>query len=200
MKKIIASVFIMLLILTLTSCTNSGNEYNKKAESDTITSSEDEKLILPANIFKDVTMIKTRLDVSCNSNGISIELEQTKLNKNDKGNYVIEYNLKRDNKINKNKAIWLEYSESGKIQSISVTFVNSTDDIYQLIKIIQYLLQVKELNISVDEANKVYAIFNNPNMKSTWTEKINARIYRWMDTRNAENAGDMQIFSIEYVY
>ena len=179
------------MLVILCGCSN-----NRILEESNEIKEEYEKM-LPANISIDLIEITNKLDIKCNSNGIPIELEQRDVSI-ENNNYVIYYNLVSDGEINENKNISFEYNKDGKIQSIQFIYKDCTDDIYQLLHMIEYMLQINELNIPVDEANEIYGIFNNTQAEDFWEKTINGRTYTWLDSRI--NGSDLQSFSITYNY
>ena len=188
-KTIIIILIIIMIIIGILFLLNKNNAIASKESKDT----KKEELILPSNILNNVNTITSKFDEETNAKGIPIEL-------NDKQNYVIQYNLKKDNKIIENRKLFFEYSDSGKIQSFNITFENSTEDITKMVKLIKEIIHIKGLNIPEDEADQVNDILDNPEMKSTWTETINGRTYSWADMRNSEIDGDIQTFKAIYNY
>ena len=195
-KTIIIVLIIIMIIIGILFLLNKNNAIASKESKDT----KKEELILPSNILNNVNTITSKFDEETNAKGIPIELKQTNVSLNDKQNYVIQYNLKKDNKIIENRKLFFEYSDSGKIQSFNITFENSTEDITKMVKLIKEIIHIKGLNIPEDEADQVNDILDNPEMKSTWTETINGRTYSWADMRNSEIDGDIQTFKAIYNY
>lgn len=152
----------------------------------------------PSQVTETAATLASSLTSLCNNNGVPIDLQETETRLNSYGNYVVEYNAVYGGQIDEGKSVTYIFDEKNELHMFTIAYSGHTDEINEMLKLVEYSLQDKSLQIPVDEANQVYALFNAEQTGTLWEETINSRTYTWMDMRNNDGTPDLQSFDVTF--